>query len=149
MAQVVTGAKAQVGFSDGINAFVPIAFASSINITHENRLEEIPQLDSYEVVEYAPNGHRCNFTVNFFKLFDAASNQYLDSRFYNLDSTDITTLLIQPELIFQVISEEADGEVRVLYEMTGVSFEGGTGQVDARGLWTGTWRFRARRGIGI
>lgn len=143
MANVFTGAKAVVGIDIG-NEFVPVAFASSINITHENKLEEIPQLDNMLVAEYAENGHRCSFTVNFFKFLD------INAQTYSLDPENLTDLLIQPELTFLIVDDTDDNdETRVKYRMTGVKFEGGSGSLDARGVWNGTWNFRARRGQGI
>ena len=146
MALVATGAKALVGFDDGLNGFTPIAFAGSISISHENRLEEIPQLDDVVIAEYAENGHRCSFSVSLFKLIG------VDSTTYSFDASRLETLLIQPELEFQVISQESqnpDDPPVVLYSMTGVKFKGGSGQMDARGVWTGQWDFVARRGVGI
>ena len=142
MAVIATGAKARIIIKTSDQGNIPIAFAASISISHENHLEEIPQLDSLEVAEYAENGHRCSFTVGFFKLLE------IDSTTYFFDSSDLTTLLIQPELEFEVISEE-NGEEVILYTMRGVKFEGGSGQVSAEGIWEGEWNFKARRGIGI
>lgn len=148
MAIVATGAKAVVGILSSDNAFVPVAFASSIDITHDLLLEEIPQLDDIQLAELAENGHRVAFSVGLFKLIG------LDSTSYSLDNPrqddTLERYLIQPELIFQVIDETVEDENdRVLYEIKGCKFNGGTGRVDARGIWQGTWKFKGRRGIGI
>ena len=36
-----------------------------------------------------------------------------------------------------------------VYSMDGVKFQGGTGSLEARGVWVGSWNFVARRGRGI
>lgn len=135
MSRVFTGAKAQI-LIDGI----PLVFVSSITINHENRLEEIPQLDNLEVAEYAENGHRCSFTINLFKVNENAA------ALFDLDPVNIKELLLQQEMIVQVL-DETTGEP--VYEMLGVKSEGGTGSLDARGVWQGSWNFKARRGRGL
>jgi len=152
MALVVTGAQAIIRISGEI-----LAFASGVSVTHENRLEEIPQLDSLEVGEYADNGHRCSLSINLIKLApDAAiestriSNSALT---YSLESeSDLKTALLQPEMIIEIVQPVLQGDVLVdqlVYVAYGCKFEGGSGQMDARGIWQGTWNFKARRGVGI
>lgn len=135
MAQVFTGAKAIIRLDN-----FPLAFVSAITINHENRLEEIPQLDDLLVAEYAENGHRCSFSISIFKTNDNAAATL------GLDPLNFKDILTQPELIVEVV--DADTGVPV-YTMTGVKFQGGQGSVDARGVWVGNWNFVARRGRGI
>ena len=135
MAQVFTGAKAIIRLDN-----FPLAFVSAITINHENRLEEIPQLDDLLVAEYAENGHRCSFSISIFKVNDNSAASL------GLDPLNFKDILTQPELIVEVV--DADTGVPV-YTMTGVKFQGGQGSVDARGVWIGNWNFVARRGRGI
>lgn len=137
MAQVITGAKALVTLSGNL-----FAFAAGVSITHENRLEEIPQLDNLEVAEYAENGHRCAVALTSMKLLDGSNSAFV----FGLDDPDdLKKILLQPELIIQIV----DDQDNVYYTAYGCKFEGGTGQVDARGIWQGNWNFKARRGTGI
>ena len=135
MARAFTGAKAVIKI-DGF----PLAFASSVNVTHENRLEEIPELDNLEVVEYAQNGHRASITINLFKINENTAEGL------GLDPTDLKDILTQPELIIEIYDSQEDLPV---YSLFGCVWEGGTGSLDARGLWVGSWTFRARRGKGL
>lgn len=135
MANVFTGAKALIKLDN-----VVLAYVSGITINHENRLEEIPQLDDLQVAEYAENGHRCSFTISLFKTNNNSAATL------GLDPLNIKDILTQPELLVEVIDEETDLPV---YTMTGVKFQGGQGSVDARGVWLGSWNFVARRGRGI
>jgi len=135
LAQVFTGAKAIIRLDN-----FPLAFVSAITINHENRLEEIPQLDDLLVAEYAENGHRCSFSISIFKVNDNSAASL------GLDPLNFKDILTQPELIVEVV--DADTGVPV-YTMTGVKFQGGQGSVDARGVWIGNWNFVARRGRGI
>jgi hypothetical protein len=158
MAHVITGAKAFIRLSGET-----IAFAAGVSVTQENRLEEIPQLDSLEVAEYAENGHRCTVTVNTIKLASTASlaGQKIanSARFYSLDPADeVRKILLQPELIIEIVEsvdvKNSQGQVvdvaeSLIYLAEGCKFEGGTGQLDARGVWQGSWTFKCRRGTGI
>lgn len=158
MARVITGAKAFVRLSGEL-----VAFATGVSVTQEHRLEEIPQLDNLEVAEYAENGHRCSITLNSIKLASDATlgdRKIANSaRFFGMDpEDDIRTLLLQPEMIIEIVEsidvKDAQGQVvdvqeAPIYLAEGCKFEGGSGQVDARGVWTGTWTFKCRRGRGI
>lgn len=135
MSKVFTGAKALFRIDN-----TPLLWVSSITITHENRLEEIPQLDNLEVGEYAENGHRCRFSVNIFKVNGQTA---ADLGFDPINIKDILTI---PELIVEVLDNTTNLPV---YQMRGVKFEGGTGSLDSRGVWQGSWSFVARRGRGI
>lgn len=135
MSQTLTGSKASVKLNG-----TKIAFASGVNITHENTLTDIDVLDQPEVAEHAETGHKCSFSVNLFKIDGNAAADF------GLDPADINEILSQGELTMEIYNR-IDG--RVEYTMTGVKFEGGTGTLDARGVWQGTWNFRGRRGRGI
>lgn len=135
MSQVLTGSKASVKLNG-----VKVAFASGVNITHENTLTDIDVLDQIEVAEHAETGHKVSFSVNLFKIDGNAAADF------GLDPADINELLSQGELTMEVFNR-IDG--RVEYTMSGVKFEGGTGTMDARGVWQGTWNFRGRRGRGL
>lgn len=119
---------------------VKIAFASSFNVNHENALQDIEVLDQLEVAEFAETAHRVTGSINMFKVDENAAN------LFQIDPRNIDDLLGQAELVLEVYDRIED---KVIYEITGVKFEGGTGSVDARGVWTGVWNFRGRRGFGL
>jgi hypothetical protein len=158
MAAVITGARARIKLSGDV-----IAFASGISVTHEQRLEEIPQLDNLEIAEYAESGHRVSVSVSFIKLASDAkiagqslSNNAAD---FSMDSlSDPKSILLQPELIIEVVDavpvRNGNGQITgynevPIYTAFGCKFEGGTGQLSARGIWEGNWNFKGRRGFGI
>lgn len=158
MALVITGAKAIVKISGET-----LAFVTGVSVNQENRLEEIAELDKLEVAEYAENGHRCSITVNTIKLAGdanlggtAISNiaQSISQDF----ADDLRKILLQPEMIIEVVETVPvlDGQGNIvdftenaIYIGYGAKFEGGTGQLDARGVWQGNWTFKCRRGVGI
>ena len=82
MSRAFTGAKGVIKI-DGF----PLAFASSINVTHENRLVEIPELDNLEVVEFAQNGHRASININLFKVNENTAESL------GLDPTNLDDIL--------------------------------------------------------
>ena len=135
MSKVLSGSKASVKLNG-----VKIAYASGVNITHENTLTDIDVLDQVEVAEHAETAHKVSFSVNLFKVDENAAS------LFGLDPDDINDILSQPELTFEVYNRISD---KVEYEVSGVKFGGGTGSVDARGVWAGVWNFKGRRGKGL
>jgi hypothetical protein len=135
MSQVLTGSKASVKLNG-----VKIAFASGVNINHDLQLTDIDVLDDLLVAEHAETGAKFNFSVTLFKMDRNTAKSF------GLDPDNIDALLAQPELTFEVYNRVED---RVEYVLTGVKFAGGSGSVDARGVWAGTWNFMARRGTGL
>lgn len=135
MAQVLSGSKASLKLNG-----VKVAFVGSVSVTQENTLTPVDVLDQLEVAEHAETGHVVSFTCNLFRVdTNAAEALGLDSR--NLDD-----LLSQPELTMEIFDRIGES---VIYEMSGVKWQGGSGSVDARGVWQGTWNFVGRRGIGL
>jgi hypothetical protein len=78
--------------------------------------------------------------VNLFKV-DENSAQLL-----GLSPQNIRDILTQPELTMEVYDSIGD---KVQYEVSGVKFEGGSGSLDARGVWQGVWNFKGRIGRGL
>lgn len=153
MSLVITGARGLVKLSGDV-----VLFAGGISVTHENRLKEIPQLDNLEVAEYAESGHRCSVTINSFKLASDASiggNPISNSAAsFSMDyESDLRQILLQGEMIIEIVDEVTDSNGNInevaTYTAFGAKFDGGTGQMDARGIWNGVWNFKARRGTGI
>lgn len=135
MSKTVSGAVASFKLNGD-----KVAFASSVNITEENNLLEIPVLDQSDVAEHAETTHRVSFTVGYFKT-DTTSVSKLGIR-----ADDIDDILTQPELTAEIFNRKT-GEV--LYKISGVKFEGGDGSIEPSGVWAGTWRFRGRSGSGL
>jgi hypothetical protein len=132
MSTVFTGAKATITIDHQ-----PILWATNVQVTQENKLEEIPQLDDLEVAEYAENGHRISVTIGVLK-----TNQQALADF-GLDSDNVSDILLQPEMLV-TIYDNTDNTPK--YEISGVKFRAGTGSVDSRGFWIGSWSFTGRRG---
>jgi hypothetical protein len=135
MARTKTGSRLSIKLNG-----VKVAFATDFTVNHENQLQDVDVLDQLEVAEHAEVGHKVNSTLNIFKVDENAAS------LFGFDPLDIDSLLSQPELTLEVYDRENDN---VIYEITGVKFEGGSGSVNARGIWTGTWNFRGRRGRGL
>lgn len=158
MATVITGARALIKLSGDV-----VAFAAGVSVTHENRLDEIAQLDDIIVGEYAENGHRCSVSIDMFKLTSDAQigGQSIanSANFYGLNpEDDIKKLLLQPEIIIEIVDEvpvrDANNNIidynqAAIYTAYGAKFEGGDGAMDARGVWRGRWNFKARYGVGF
>lgn len=134
MSQVATGIK----LSFKING-KKVAFASAVSINEDNPVADIDVLDQAEVAELAETGHKVNFTVNKFKV-DGTSAEDLGLRPKNIED-----IIRQGSLTAEVYNRDTD---EVEYELVGVKWTGGSGSVDARGVWQGTWNFRAVRGGG-
>jgi hypothetical protein len=132
MSKVLTGSRASVKIQG-----VKVAFAGSWNVTQENTLTDIDVLDQLQVAELAETGHKVNCSMNLFKV-DANASVAI-----GLETTNIDDLLNQAELTIELYDRLED---KVQYLITGAKFEGGSGSIDARGVWNGVWNFRGRLG---
>lgn len=135
MSEVFTGSKASLKLNG-----VKVAFIGGINITEENTLTDIDVIDQLEVAEHAETGHKVSFSCNLFKVA-ANSAQSL-----GLSPSNLRDQLSQGELTMEVYNSTQD---RVEYTISGVKWGGGSGSVDARGVWSGTWEFKGRIGRGL
>lgn len=135
MARTKTGSRLSIKLNG-----TKVAFASDFTVNHENQLQDIDVLDQLEVAEHAEVGHKVNGTINLFKVDENAAT------LFGFDPRNIDALLSQAELTLEVYDRENDS---VVYEITGVKFEGGSGSVNARGVWQGTWNYRGRIGFGL
>lgn len=135
MSKVLTGSKAALKLNG-----VKVAFVGSVNINEENTLQDIDVMDQLEVAEHAETAHKVSFTCNLFKI-DGNSVSQLGIR-----ADNIRDILTQPELTMELYNSVED---RVEYTVSGVKFEGGSGTLDARGVWQGTWNFKGRIGSGL
>ena len=135
MSEVFTGSKASLKLNG-----VKVAFIGGINITEENTLTDIDVIDQLEVAEHAETGHKVSFSCNLFKVA-ANSAQSL-----GLSPSNLRDQLSQGELTMEVYNSTQD---RVEYTISGVKWGGGSGSVDARGEWSGTWEFKGRIGRGL
>lgn len=135
MSKVFTGSKAALKING-----VKIGFVGSVSITEENTLTDIDVLDQLEVAELAETAHKVSFECNLFKI-DGNSISAL-----GIQPDNIRAILSQPELTMELFDTVED---IVQYTISGVKWEGGTGSVDARGVWQGNWKFKGRIGRGM
>lgn len=135
MSKVFTGSKGSLKLNGQ-----KVAFVGSLTINQENTLTDIDVLDQLDVAEHAETGHKVSFTCNLFKVDENAAT------LLGLDPLNLDDILSQPELTMEVFDRVGD---KVQYTMTGVKWEGGSGSVDARGVWQGVWNFKGRRGRGL
>lgn len=138
MSQILTGAKAQVRINGEI-----IAFAGGVNVNQENTLSDVDIMGQLEVGDLAETGHRCTFSVNYFKIVNPEIAQTAVQ--VGIEQAILADMRNQEYFDISII-DDAENEI---YKLEGCKFEGGSGQVDARGLWQGTWNFRARKGFGL
>lgn len=135
MSKVLTGSKGSVKING-----VKIAFVGGVNITEDNTLTDIDVLDQLEVAELAETAHKVNFSCTLFKIDGNSTTQL------GISPANIKDILTQPELTMEIYNSVSDA---VEYTVTGVKWEGGSGSMDARGVWQGTWNFKGRIGRGM
>ena len=134
MSAVFTGSKGSLKINGQ-----KVAFIGGVNITQENTLTAIDVLDQLQVAEHAETAHVVSFTASLFKV-DANSAIAL-----GLDFQNINDILSQPESTMEIYDSVGD---KVQYSMSGVKFEGGSGELSARGVWNGSWSFKATQRTG-
>jgi len=130
MAKVLTGSRVVVKIGE-----TPLALASNLNLNIEYTLQDVDVLGRLEVFDLAEVGHRVNFSVGVFKpleenLTQTAKNLGLENALESMKN--------QGTFDFIVMGPQD----KVMYKIVGCKFEGGSGTVDPRGIWTGTWNFR-------
>jgi hypothetical protein len=135
MSQVFTGSKASLKLNGQ-----KVAFVGSINITQELTLTDIDVLDQLEIGEAAETGFKCNFTANLFKI-DTNSAASL-----GLETSNISDFLSQGEMTMEVYDSIGD---KVQFTMKRVKWEGGSGSVDARGVYQGVFNFKGVTSTGL
>lgn len=135
MSQVLTGSKAALKINGN-----KIAWVGGVNITEEDTLTDIDVLDQLEVAELAETAHKVSFTCSLFKVDGNATSDL------GIAPGQLKDILTQPELTMELYNSVED---KVEYTISGVKWEGGSGSVDARGVWQGTWNFKGRIGRGM
>jgi hypothetical protein len=135
MSKVLSGSKAALKING-----VKIGFVGSVTINEDNTLTDIDIIDQLEVGELAETAHKVSFSCNLFKI-DGNSVSQLGIR-----PDAIRDILTQPELTMELYNSVED---RVEYTISGVKWQGGSGTLDARGVWQGSWNFKGRIGTGM
>jgi hypothetical protein len=135
MSKVLTGSKAALKING-----TKVAYVGGVNINEENTLTDIDVLDQLEVAELAETAHKISFTCNLFKIDGNGTAQL------GIAPGQLKDILTQPELTMELYNTVDN---RVEYTISGVKWEGGSGSVDARGVWQGTWNFKGRIGRGM
>jgi hypothetical protein len=139
MSQVLTGSKAILRING-----TPVAFVGGLNINQENTLTDIDVIGQLEVAEHAETGHKVNFSVNYFKVVNPAIAGTAQQ--IGIEQALLSGMRNQAEALVEVVDDTTG---QVIYTLEGVKFEGGSGSVNARDVWQGTWNFKARYGAGL
>lgn len=148
MAQIMTGARGTVLVDN-----IKVGFVSGVNVNVEYTLTDVDVLGQLDVGALAETGHKCSGSINFFKVVipasvdtTAAVNPGVSSaEILGITSDDLPSMRDRKAFTI-AISDEVGNEV---FRMEGCKIEGGTGAMDARGVWQGTWNFRAQKGYKI
>lgn len=135
MSQVFTGSQGSLKING-----VKIGFVGGINVEETNELTDIDVMDQLEVAEHAETAHKVSFSCTLFKIDGNSTTQL------GISPSNIRDIMTQPELTMEVYNTVKD---RVEYTISGVKWGGGSGSVDARGVWQGTWNFKGRIGRGF
>ena len=167
MSQIFTGARALIK----INGVV-VGFASGIDVNVDNTLTDVDVMGQLSSGDLAETGHKCDFTVNYFKqagaadkadalestnqgslidIFSAANITGVDTSHTNdktkgVVAAELSSMRSQKYFDCEIIDDITNLPV---FLMINCKFAGGTGRVDARGIYTGAWKFRALKGFGI
>ena len=135
MSKVLTGSKAALKING-----VKVAYVGGVQINEENTLTDIDVLDQLEVAELAETAHKVSFSCSYFKIDGNSTTQL------GIAPNNLRDILSQGELSMELYNSVDD---RVEYTISGVKWEGGDGSVDARGVFSGNWRFKGRIGRGF
>jgi hypothetical protein len=168
MAQVITGARGKVVVNGQV-----VGFVGGVDVDIENTLADVDVLGQIERADLAEVGHKCNFTINYFKAVPPSTPTTkgaphgaaagvvfpLSAAGLGIDSSSANTAkegvkagdinLMRSQVYFDVeIQDDLQGGNNV-FVMQNCKLEGGTGRLEARGIWQGTWKFQAQKGFGL
>jgi hypothetical protein len=135
MSRALSGAKACLKLNG-----VKVAFMSGVNFSHENTIQRVDVLDQVESAELAVVGHQCSFSVDFFRIDENTAKTL------GLDPDNLDDLLSAPGLTAEIYNRIDD---RVEWSVSGVRFGGGSGQLSAKNLYSGSWQFEGLRSRGV
>lgn len=151
MAQIFTGAKAKVTIGNSESGEdQAVGYIGGLNVNQENTLTDVDIIGQLEAGDLAETGHKINFSINYFKAVsgaDGTGEEVQTAAILGLD-TGATSLDSMRNQGYFNVSILNDNDTPIYY-MENCKFEGGSGQVDARGVWNGTWNFRALKGYGL
>lgn len=146
MAQIFTGAKAKIFINDQL-----VGYVGGLNVNQENTLTDVDIIGQLEVGDLAETGHKINFSINYFKAVagnDGTGDQVDTAASLGLDTAAADGIAsMRNQAYFNVVIQ--DDQDREIYKIEEAKWEGGTGQIDARGVYNGTWNYRARKGYGL
>ena len=150
MSQIFTGARGVLKIDNKI-----VGFVGGVNVTAEFTLTDVDVIGQLEVGDLAETGFKCNFSVNVFKEIDKDASDETPT-FANSagalgfdtssQSAGVSPMRKQSYFNVELYDEETE---QTVYYMEDCKYESGTGQMDARGLWQGTWNFRCRKGYEV
>lgn len=135
MSKVLTGSKAALKING-----TKVAYVGGVDINEDNALEDIDVIDQLESAELAETGHKVDFSCKIFKIDGNSTTQL------GIAPGNLRDILTQGELTMELYNSVDD---RVEYTITGVKWAGGSGSLDARGVWNGNWKFKGRIGRGF
>lgn len=154
MASVMTGARGKVLIGGKV-----VGFIGGVNVNVEDTLADVDIIGQLEVGDLAETGHKCNFSINYYKaLADAgvaspdAKGQFIpnSASAIGIDKSSqaagVSPMRSQDFFDVEITDQLTD---QTIFKMEKCKWEGGSGAMDARGIWTGTWNFRAVRGFGL
>ncbi|RLG44955.1 MAG: hypothetical protein DRN81_03215 [Thermoproteota archaeon] len=163
MAKIFTGAKAKLLLGEEL-----VGWVSSITVNEENTLTDVDIIGQLEVGDLAETGHKVSATINVFKPVDSsgnlasifAKNTPLSSLTGNgVTDQSLKDMRNQKDFKLQIQNTAATDNPKTaevdeslstyIYTIEKCKYEGGSGTVDARGVWTGTWNIKGIRGSGL
>lgn len=140
MARIFTGAKAKLKINGEV-----FAFASGVSVNEDNTLQRIDVLGEIASADLAETGHAPSCTIQSFKVVNPEIVQTATKM--GIGATDDVIQNLRDRAYFDV--EIMDDQNRSVYKITDAKWAGGSGQVDARGVWTGSWNIEGREGRGL
>lgn len=145
MAQVYTGAKGIVKIGGQT-----VAFVGGLNVNAEYTLTDVDIIGQLEVGDLAETAHKATGTINLFKVVNADGTVTNTAAALGIDtSSDPDVSAMRDQAYFDIEVVDSTKNDAIIYKMLDCKIESGSGQMDARGVWQGTWNFRARKAFGM
>ena len=141
---VLTGGRARVKIGTKT-----VGYVSGVSVNVDESTVDIEVLDEVTKKEFAHVRHDVDFSINYFRVSSTADNTLIG---LGISSDNVTDVLKRATFDCEFIdtgTNTDNPESKTVVKLLDCAFQGGSGSVDARGVWSGSMNFKAREAKGL
>ena len=143
-ANVITGGRARVIIKGNT-----VGYISGVNVNVDESTVDIEVLDEVTKKEFAHVRHDVDFSINYFRVNNKSKKVENTLESLELSTNSAPDILKRATFDCEFIDVEGKGGTGPIVKLLDCAFQGGSGSVDARGVWSGSMNFKAREAKGL